>query len=317
MQKTKIVLLFHIFSLLIISEAMAQCNNFSNSIVLPTLGTINNCNATPPAATAHICADFNVAFSNGNASFYWGYTVNGVKTQFGPINTSQSSQFPNIVCVDIPCGSTISFFVTSYSNPNGGGSQCNGANATFTTPLYSSLPVELTYFKVVDTKSDIKLEWSTASETNNDYFDLQYSYDDINWVTKKQIKGHGTSRSVLYYEYILDDADKIYDTNWRLIQYDYDGKSQSSPVVFSRGIKQSTELSIFPNPADQYLIVRGIENSENAPEAAIYDVMGHAVVKVSKDRLLDGIALSDLKAGMYVIEIWSDGVKHTKRFQKI
>ena len=77
-----------------------QCSNFNNSIFVPAAGTINNCNSVNPSGPATICADFNITFSNGNASFYWGYTItnNGtpITTTFGPINSSQTASFPDI-----------------------------------------------------------------------------------------------------------------------------------------------------------------------------------------------------------------------------
>ncbi len=204
-QFTKISFAF-LFLFFFENNSIAQCNNFSNSITVPAQGTINGCNDTQPSATATICADFNVTFSSGNASFFWGYSeiVNNTTTTTtnGPINTSQSAQFPDIICVDVPCGASITFFVTAYSNPNGGGSVCNGANATISTLPFSPLPVVLSEFYAKSLNSAISLQWKTNSEINNDYFEIWKSKNGIDWFYLDQIDGQGNSSEEVLYSYI-------------------------------------------------------------------------------------------------------------------
>ena len=89
--------------------AFSQCSNFNNSITFVSMGACNDA-LNPPSA--QLCVDFNITFTNGNASFYWGYiiTENGTSTTTtnGPINSNQENNFPNIVCVSVPCGASLS-----------------------------------------------------------------------------------------------------------------------------------------------------------------------------------------------------------------
>ena len=57
----------------------------------------------------------------------------------------------------------------------------------------SVLPVELLYFTASSSENGIRLHWSTASETNNDYFILERSIDGIQFGTLAKVQGNGTT----------------------------------------------------------------------------------------------------------------------------
>ena len=86
------------FLLLATVKINAQCSNFSNSISINAPGSTNGCFNNNPNATSNICVQYNINFSNGNASFYWGHIVsnNGqsTTTTHGPVNTSQTENYP-------------------------------------------------------------------------------------------------------------------------------------------------------------------------------------------------------------------------------
>lgn len=67
------------------------------------------------------------------------------------------------------------------------------------------LPIELLYFKASwkdQQYSSALLEWQTASEINNDYFEIQRSTDAINFTNIHTIPGAGNSNTLLSYEFI-------------------------------------------------------------------------------------------------------------------
>jgi hypothetical protein len=89
-----------------------------------------------------------------------------------------------------------------------------------------SLPIELDNFKAYC--SDI--EWSTLSETNNDYFILKYSKDGEDWKGLDTILGAGNSYSRIDYKYKLNQSDYI--MYYKLLQVDYDGSTKVyGPIV--------------------------------------------------------------------------------------
>jgi hypothetical protein len=293
-----------------------QCGNFNNSIIVPAAGTVNNCNLISPSPTATICADFNITFSNGNASFYWGYTIDGVNTTFGPINSNQTSQFPNIVCVEISCGSSISFFITAYSNPNGGGSVCGGANATVVTSPFIPLPIDLISFKIENEKAHSKLVWITASEINNDYFTVEKSKDGYQWEPIATITGAGNSTKETRYEYPLDEIHLKHDTYWRMKQTDYDGKFDYSDVLFVKGLKALSDYAeIYPNPAQNTLYIKTNEPKSETNYIKISDMTGK-LIKTYQEYVTE-LDIHDLMPGLYTIEMQNEKGSIKKIFNKI
>ncbi len=63
------------------------------------------------------------------------------------------------------------------------------------------LPVELLDFSAKEDMESINLEWSTATETNNDFFTVYHSYDEINFEPIKNIEGAGNSSQTRNYNY--------------------------------------------------------------------------------------------------------------------
>jgi hypothetical protein len=131
----------------------------------------------------------------------------------------------------VPCGShssvtgTNSDFtitstgVTGFSWFNFGGGNDN------------PLPVELLYFEGTAYPLFNILKWSTFSEHNSSYFDLERSIDGENWkhITTKQAAGN--SNSTLNYSHI-DYAERVPLYYYRLNQFDIDGKSKMyGPIV--------------------------------------------------------------------------------------
>ena len=85
------------------------------------------------------------------------------------------------------------------------------------------LPIELLYFEAKANERYNHLTWSTASEDNNDYFNIEKTQDGVIFYNIATINGAGNSISQLFYEY--DDYELSNDiVYYRLKQTDYDGK---------------------------------------------------------------------------------------------
>ena len=93
-----------------------------------------------------------------------------------------------------------------------------------------SLPIELLYFNGVAHGRVNNLYWSTASENNNDYFNIEKSSDDEIWVDIDKQKGAGNSSTQLYYSFSDNNVEKIINY-YRLKQTDYDGNFKYSDII--------------------------------------------------------------------------------------
>lgn len=120
------------------------------------------------------------------------------------------------------------------------------------TDALNPLPVTWLYFAGENRAADHFLSWATASETNNDYFELERSLDAQQWAIIARIEGAGSSNTESTYGYTDSDAPygRVY---YRLKQVDFDGKMDFAPNIVSleRGFINETDVFdflLFPNP---------------------------------------------------------------------
>lgn len=110
------------------------------------------------------------------------------------------------------------------------------------------LPVELVSFTGVQTDKGIMLEWQTASELNNDFFELQRSFDGLEFKRITLINGKGYSNRLITYQY-LDTKHFNSVSYYRLKQVDFDGTSSFSSILIVHVEPDFKNLiKVFPNP---------------------------------------------------------------------
>lgn len=103
-------------------------------------------------------------------------------------------------------------------------------NLRYRFALTSSLPIELLSFVGYTADNINVLNWSTASETNNDYFTVEKSLNGLDWDKLFDVKGNGNSTTKI--NYIGYDRNPNQGVNYyRLKQTDFDGKSVTSKVI--------------------------------------------------------------------------------------
>lgn len=121
---------------------------------------------------------------------------------------------------------TFQFWATSVVNRAG------WEATVYSTPIICAipLPIELVQFDGYNHNSNNILKWETASEQNNDYFNLERSTDGVNWDEIAQVDGNGTVSEASYYQY-SDDSYRSVLNYYRLTQVDFDGKSKIHNVI--------------------------------------------------------------------------------------
>lgn len=168
------------------------------------------------------------------------------------------------------------------------------------------LPIELLTFKGEHVNKMNKLEWITASEINNAYFNVERSVDGINFTFLKKIIGAGNTTSLNYYT--------TYDENapgglsyYRLKQVDFNGDQSYSPVI---NIKNTSEpffpLLIYKDSNDN-LIINYNSLSTQEVLLKINDMAGKTVMKYNA-AVMEGfsqikIPEENLKQGVYLVEL--------------
>ncbi|MCF0072980.1 DNRLRE domain-containing protein [Dyadobacter sp. CY261] len=172
-----------------------------------------------------------------------------------------------------------------------------------------SLPVELVYFKGNAEQDVVNLFWETASERDNDYFEIERSADARHFDTIGRISGSGTAKGARKYK-LTDPEAALFKTGnlyYRLKQVDFDGTSSLSSIIsVSLGAKEKL-LTIGPNPTSDYLNVF-LDNNSNA---ATLSIIGRDGLTLAEKQVMNAskttFDLSRYQPGLYFVKIRQNG----------
>jgi hypothetical protein len=149
------------------------------------------------------------------------------------------------------------------SDMSGNGTATNAGSCTGPAAfcIDSPLPVELIYFKVVQSDDINCLYWATSTEINNDHFLVQKSDDGIDFTNVTRIDGAGNSSQTIEYKY-CDYQFNNGSMYYRLKQVDFDGNYEYSPIVFADSKNSfSNHWVVTPNPSSGAFVI-SIDNPE-------------------------------------------------------
>jgi len=192
---------------------------------------------------------------------------------------------------------------TEYNNENSPATFYNVSAEMTASVLCATLPIELLEFTAVPIDNiQVKLDWQTASELNNDYFTIERSRDGINWGIVGKVQGAGNSSTMLNYD-LFDQNPYLGISYYRLKQTDFDGQFDYSKTI---NVKMQDDQSVFiyPNPTNSIITIAG--NQFEFEDISIFNSLGQNVTHFSKlekqgDEIII-IDLSDLSEGVYVIK---------------
>jgi hypothetical protein len=137
------------------------------------------------------------------------------------------------------------------------------------------LPVGLMNFHAKPDHSVVDLDWSTSTESNNNYFTIERSRDGIGFDSLQRVNSeavNGTSNTQLYYTSV--DPNPYPGTSYyRLRQTDLDGKSAYSGIV-SVNFDRTQSISVYPNPTSGTLYIGGLDPGMSTLKAEWFDLSG-------------------------------------------
>lgn len=165
-----------------------------------------------------------------------------------------------------------------------------------------ALPVTLTHFNATPQRGITFLLWSTATELNNDRFEVQRSADARRWEALGWVGGMGTTQQPQDYRY-TDHAPLSGLSYYRLKQIDYDGQYEYSPVVSVRH-GQTGLFDVFPNPVRERLQVRFANTPPSNARLRLRNVHGQTVRDWPVD-LRGGLPLEGVHPGVYLLQLES------------
>ncbi|MEO0899755.1 MAG: T9SS type A sorting domain-containing protein [Bacteroidota bacterium] len=181
-----------------------------------------------------------------------------------------------------------------------------------------SLPVEFLDFEAqFQSPNKVKLDWSTASEVNSDFFEVERTQDLTLWQKVGKVQSAGNSSTLKSYSF-KDPVSFNGRYYYRLKQVDLDGAYSYSETV-SIDV-ETLPMEVYPNPASDMLYVstQYLSDSYNKLRLDILDMQGKVYqrlsVSPSADKAVE-IPISELRPGIYTVRL-SGGVNEvwTKRF---
>gem|GEM_PF-711460 len=174
------------------------------------------------------------------------------------------------------------------------------------------LPVKLVSFTATPQAEAVLLEWKTATEINNDYFQIQRSTDAEQWIVIDQMKGAGNSNQPIQYQ-LYDHQPFSGQSYYRLKQFDFDGKTDYSPIVVVNYMERAT-IEVYPNPSDGLFTFHQMRIAEE--QIQVFNSLGQRVpFTLSVDNETQ-ISLANQPAGVYLVRIFNGQVMNTIRLVK-
>jgi hypothetical protein len=179
-------------------------------------------------------------------------------------------------------------------------------NTSIIYPVYGTvLPIDLLSFTATNKGSHVKLNWVTASETNNNYFNVERSSDRINFTSISKIHGAGNSTQILSYSAVDDIPFKGW-SYYRLKQTDYNGEISYSNL---EAVKSNNDFifDIYPNPFSGETTFYSTEELKDA-RLIIYNSHGQVVIQIKNiSRQKVTLNCENLSSGLYYINLLQDG----------
>ena len=187
-------------------------------------------------------------------------------------------------------------------------------------PTTTLLPVELIYFGTSIHKEGVLLEWTTASEIENSHFEVEISYNGINWFSIGVVQGAGNSMEENRYSFIDNEIGSGVQY-YRLKQVDYDGTEYFSNIKhFSFDETEDLKMFIAFQNENNKIEVQAKFNGMG--EAFLVDTRGKIVeiksfISANKAGTKIIFDSNDLSESIYFVQIKSGNVLLGQKVQVI
>jgi hypothetical protein len=161
------------------------------------------------------------------------------------------------------------------------------------------LPVKFIGFNLAHKGSDVLIQWSTSEEMNAFRYELERSFDAINWNTITFISAVGNSATINNYSY-TDKGAGSKTVYYRVKQVDRDGKSVYTAV---RSIKTNAANADIQIAAAQKMLVLQFPQQVNSVSIRVVSLNGRVVKEQRMAQAVGQVVLNTGMKGNYVVSV--------------
>ena len=180
------------------------------------------------------------------------------------------------------------------------------------------IPVELTSFTASTSGERIKLDWQTASETNNYGFEVERKASGQEFTKIGFVAGYGTTTETKNYNFI--DKNVLSETyTYRLKQVDFDGTFEYSSEVEVDLMPSVYSLSQnYPNPFNPNTNIKFSLKEAGYVKLAVYNTLGEGISVLANGQSEAGFFevnfdASNLSSGTYIYRLETPGFVTAKK----
>jgi hypothetical protein len=168
------------------------------------------------------------------------------------------------------------------------------------------LPVQLTSFEAMVTGDrKVLLQWTTASELNSDYFEVQRSTDAIHFERITTVDAAGFSVNTLQY-HLKDESPLNGISYYRLKQVDFDGTYEYSNIRSVRLQSANATVTVYPVPVQDVLYISGLYD-DTPTYITITDIVGKVNMSYVESNVRQ-IDVRNLTPGQYFLHYTNKNV---------
>ena len=294
-------------------QYMQYWQQSGDAVTTPSWVFTNNCYYMI-GDNSHLFVKWDIgSFSTLNA---WqsatGYETNGIMKD--PLFTSSSNFTLQSSSPSVNAGVSVSLTQDMLGDPVVGNPDLGAYE------LKSPLPIELTTFSGIFINNSVRLTWSTATEVNNQGFDIERNTNS-SWVKIGFIEGKGNS--VIKNDYSFEDKTPVGSTiQYRLKQIDNNGNFKYYDAISVSAIPQDFSIGNYPNPFNPSTKIRYTIPSESMINLVIYNLIGERIDELKNEIQQPGTFETNWNgsghaSGIYFLSIIESPVNGSAKISKI
>jgi len=172
----------------------------------------------------------------------------------------------------------------------------------------------------LQTNGDIKLDWTTSAEINSTKFEIEKSYDGVNFKKIGEQAAAGTKYTPSSYSYT--DIEKVQLNYFRIRMLHSDGHVQLSNVVNINNTYAPDRPMLLTNPFVNQLMVRFARVIQGNAVVSLYDGSGK-LVHQSIHPGTNSLMVIDINTkqtvwsrGVYLLEIYAENKRHVFKVRR-